>query len=56
VLLSEDCSKAVIKKSLNLGAKGYKVVKKQTKINPSPLQDKGWAYPARTYLYSLFCE
>jgi hypothetical protein len=41
--LYEDCSKAIIKKSLNLAAKGYKVVKKDEvgSKNHSPLPRRG---------------
>jgi hypothetical protein len=51
ILLYEDCSKVVIKKSLNLVAKGCKVIKKLTKIDPLPRIGEGRACIQRGFTY-----
>jgi hypothetical protein len=53
ILLSKDCSKAIIKKSLNLAAKGYKVIKKPVKIDPLSHMVRGGHLSGEIYLYSL---
>jgi hypothetical protein len=44
ILLYEDCNRAIIKKSLNLAVKGYKVIKKRglvLEVVPCSLEGKG---------------
>jgi hypothetical protein len=56
ILLYEDCNNAIIKKSLNLAVKGYKVIKKPAKIKPSPSKVRGGQPSIEDLLISLSLE